>query len=371
MCGRLWLISALLYDRTSVGIEEAGVIVQVDPKATVSQLDAIKDAIKAIDYKATEVRTQRGFYLVAIGKKDFDIRSIGHLEGVLDVHRVSDAYKLVSKKWKVGYSEIDLGDGVKVGGDELALMAGPCSIEGEEQIVQVLTHLKSQGVRVMRGGVFKPRTSPYSFQGTGMDGLKLWHQHAKALGIKIISEVMSVQDIGPMYDYIDIYQVGARNSQNFDLLRELGHVDKAVLIKRGMSGTIEDLLQSAEYVFSGGNERLMLCERGIRTYEQAYRNTLDINAVPLLKEKSHLPVIVDPSHGIGIRRFVEQVALAGVAAGGDGLIFEVHAVPEKAWSDGQQTLNFAESKRLIHKARRLFSFCRALEGEFPLDEEPA
>ncbi len=346
-------------------------IIQIDPQITGPHRAAIQAALQVIDYKATEVRTQKHLYLVAIGKKDFDVRSIGHLDGVLDVHRVSDAYKLVSKKWKVGYSEIEIGDGVTVGGDEIALMAGPCSIEGEAQIIEVLTHLKSQGVKIMRGGVFKPRTSPYAFQGIGLEGLKLWHQHAKAFGIKIISEVMSVQDIQPMYDFLDIYQVGARNSQNFDLLRELGRVDKPVLIKRGLSGTIEDLLQSAEYVFSGGNERLMLCERGIRTYEQAYRNTLDINAIPLLKEKTHLPVIVDPSHGIGIRRFVEPVALAGVAAGCDGLLFEIHAIPEKAWSDGQQTLNFSESRRLIHKARELFSFCRGLDRAFPLSEELA
>lgn len=346
-------------------------IIQLDPRITGAERQVLEAALAAIDYKATEVRTQEHLYLVAIGKKEFDIRSIGHLQGVWDVHRVSDAYKLVSKKWKVGYSKIEVGDGVSVGGEEIALMAGPCSIEGEAQIIEVLTHLRSQGVKVMRGGVFKPRTSPYAFQGIGLDGLKLWHQHARAFGIKIISEVMSVQDIQPMYDFLDIYQVGARNSQNFDLLRELGKVDKPVLIKRGLSGTLEDLLQSAEYVFSGGNERLMLCERGIRTYEQAYRNTLDINAVALLKEKTHLPVILDPSHAIGIRRFVEPVALAGVAAGCDGLLFEVHAIPEKAWSDGQQTLNFAESRRLIHKARELFAFCRSLDRAFPVDQDLA
>jgi 3-deoxy-7-phosphoheptulonate synthase len=328
-------------------------IIQLEPSIQQEAIDAIASEVEALGYKPTEVRTQQGHYLVAIGKKEFDIRSVGHLDGVADVHRVSDPYKLVSKKWKVGCSSISIGDGVAIGDGALSLMAGPCSIESEEQIASVIEHLVSMGVRIMRGGVFKPRTSPYSFQGLGMEGLKLWHQMAREAGIKIISEVLAVEDIAPMYDYIDIYQVGARNSQNFRLLHELGNVDKPVLIKRGMSGTIDDLLQSAEYVFSSGNEKLMLCERGIRTYEKAYRNTLDINAVPILKEKSHLPVILDPSHGIGIRRFVESVALACVVAGADGLIFEVHQTPEKAFSDGQQTLNFSQSTQLVRRAREL------------------
>ena len=182
----------------------------------------------------------------------------------------------------------------------------------------------------MRGGVFKPRTSPYAFRGMGIDGLKLWHSIASEAGIKIVTEVMQTSQIEEMYPYVDIYQVGARNSQNFNLLDELGKVDKAVMIKRGISGTIEELLQSAEYVFSGGNEKLILCERGIRTYEKASRNTLDLNAIPILKAKSHLPVIVDPSHGIGIRAYVPQMALAGVMAGADGVIYESHEIPEKS-----------------------------------------
>lgn len=331
-------------------------IIQLDEPIQSLQISKIVDQLNGLGYKPTEVKTQQGHYLVAIGKKDIDIRMIGHLDGVRDVHRVSDAYKLVSKKWKVGYSSIDLGDGVRIHPHELSLMAGPCSIENETQIRKVIGHLKQQGVRIMRGGVFKPRTSPYSFRGLGLDGLILWHKIAKEHGIKIISEVLAVEDIEPMYDYVDIYQVGARNSQNFILLDALGRVDKPVLLKRGMSGTLEDLLQSAEYVFSNGNEKLLLCERGIRTYESAYRNTLDINAIPVLKEKSHLPVIADPSHGIGIRRMVESVALACVVAGCDGLLFEIHETPEEALSDGQQTLNFAESATLIERSRALFEF---------------
>jgi 3-deoxy-7-phosphoheptulonate synthase len=231
-------------------------------------------------------------------------------------------------------------------------MAGPCSIENEKQVELTIQHLKENGVRIMRGGVFKPRSSPYAFRGLGVEGLKMWFEQARAAGIKIITEVMQVSQIAEMHDYVDVFQVGARNTQNFNLLDELGKADKAVMIKRGISGTIEELLYSAEYVFSAGNEKLMLCERGIRTYEKASRNTMDINAIPILKEKTHLPVIADPSHGIGIRSFVEPVALAAVMAGADGVIYETHQKPEEAASDGQQTLDFEESAKLIHKMKK-------------------
>jgi 3-deoxy-7-phosphoheptulonate synthase len=206
----------------------------------------------------------------------------------------------------------------------------------------------------MRGGVFKPRSSPYAFRGLGVEGLQMWYKLARAAGIKIVSEVMQVSQIAEMYDYVDIFQVGARNTQNFNLLDELGRVDKPVMIKRGISGTIEELLYSAEYVFAAGNEKLLLCERGIRTYEKASRNTMDVNAIPILKEKTHLPVVADPSHGIGIREFVEPIALAALMAGADGIIYETHQKPEQAASDGQQTLDFEESARLIRKMRKAF-----------------
>jgi 3-deoxy-7-phosphoheptulonate synthase len=206
----------------------------------------------------------------------------------------------------------------------------------------------------MRGGVFKPRSSPYAFRGLGIDGLKMWYKLARQAGIKIITEVMQVSQIAEMYDYVDVFQVGARNTQNFNLLDELGKVDRAVMIKRGISGTIEELLYSAEYVFAAGNEKLILCERGIRTYEKASRNTMDINAIPILKEKTHLPVVADPSHGIGIRDYVEPVALAAMMAGADGIIYETHQKPEEAASDGQQTLDFEESSKLISRLRKGF-----------------
>jgi len=330
-------------------------ILQLKANVTPEQKQGITALLTKLGYKANEVITQRAHYLVGIGKKEIDIRQLGHLPGIEDIHQVSDDYKLVSRKWKVEHSAIDLGDGVFIGNGSLSIMAGPCSIETEAQVDATIAHLIANGVRIMRGGVFKPRSSPYAFRGLGIDGLKMWHTKARAAGIKIVSEVMQVSQIAEMHDYVDVFQVGARNTQNFNLLDELGKVDKAVMIKRGISGTLEELLSSAEYVFSGGNEKLMLCERGIRTYERASRNTMDINAIPILKEKSNLPVIADPSHGIGIRDFVEPVALAALVAGADGIIYETHQKPEEAFSDGQQTLDFSESAALIKKMNKIRS----------------
>ena len=330
-------------------------ILQLEPHIADTLKSDLLQAVKNVGYKPTPVTTQFGSYVVCVGKKDFDIRTLGNVAGVRDIHYVSDEYQLVSRKWKVERTVIDLGDGVKLGNGHFQIMAGPCSIESEKQVESIVKHLKSCGVRVMRGGVFKPRSSPYSFRGMGLDGLKMFAAVCRAHGVKIITEVMEAAQIQPMYDFIDVYQVGARNSQNFNLLDELGKVDKPVMIKRGISGTIEELLFAAEYVFSGGNERLMICERGIRTYEQASRNTFDINAVPILRDKTHLPVIVDPSHAIGLREFVEPVALAGVMAGADGIIVEIHESPEEAASDGAQTLNYDESAQLFRKIRTLLA----------------
>ncbi|MEM9340254.1 MAG: 3-deoxy-7-phosphoheptulonate synthase [Bacteroidota bacterium] len=328
-------------------------IIQLEKNTNGALVDTLKSELAALKYKTTHVKTQYGNYLIGIGKNALDVRKIGHLNGIKDIHVVSDDYKLVSAKWKVNPTTIDLGDDVKIGGGAFAMMAGPCSIEGEENIVSTINFLKENGLSIMRGGVFKPRSSPYSFRGLGIDGLKLWYRLARENGMKIVTEVMQVSQIEEMYDYVDIYQVGARNTQNFNLLDELGKVDKPVMIKRGISGTIDELLSSAEYVFSGGNERLLLCERGIRTYERASRNTFDINAIPILKAKSHLPVIADPSHGIGIRDHVPPVAMAATVAGADGVIFEIHTKPEEAYSDGQQTLDYEESSRLINKLQEL------------------
>lgn len=334
-------------------------IIQLDKNIKAGDKESIIKKVNSFKYEANEVKTQKGTYLIGIGSSEFDIRQIGNMPGIEDIHIVSDSYKLVSRKWKVKPTIIDLGDGATVGNGELAIMAGPCSIEGEEQIIETIAHLKAMGIKMMRGGVYKPRSSPYAFRGMGIEGLRLWYKHAKAAGLKIVTEVMQVSQIEPMVEYTDIFQVGARNTQNFNLLDALGEVDKTVMIKRGISGTIDELLYSAEYVFSGGNEKLILCERGIRTYEKASRNTMDLNAIPILKEKTHLPVVADPSHGIGIRRHVEAIALASIMAGADGVIYETHSNPYKAFSDGQQTLDFRESEQLVKKMKATYDLLKS------------
>ena len=223
-------------------------IIQLEKTITSDQLSQLENKLADINYKTNQVETQYGKYMIGIGKKAFDIRSIGILPGIMDIHRVSDAYKLVSRKWKTQDTAIDLGDGVKIGARNFQIMAGPCSIESEEQIERTVAHLVANNIKIMRGGVYKPRSSPYSFRGLGIEGLKLFYQKCKAAGIKIVTEVMMTEQIAPMYDYVDIFQVGARNSQNFNLLDALGKVDKPILLKRGISGTIEELLQAAEYL---------------------------------------------------------------------------------------------------------------------------
>ncbi len=329
-------------------------IIQLKKNISAEQKELISQELLKYGYKASEVTTQKNNYLVAIGKQEIDIRRIGKLAGVADIHRVSDDYKLVSLKWKTDYSKIELGNGVSINNGDFSIMAGPCSIEGEEQIAKTVEHLKANNIRIMRGGVFKPRSSPYSFRGLGIQGLKIFSKYCREAGIKVITEVMQSSQIDEMYDYVDIFQVGARNSQNYNLLDALGRIDKPIMIKRGLAGTIDELLFSAEYVFSGGNEQIALCERGIRSYEKSYRNVLDINAIPYLKAKTHLPVILDPSHAVGIRKFIEPLSLAGLMAGADGIIAEIHEQPEKAFSDGQQSLNFSEAEQLYKHVRAAF-----------------
>ncbi|MGY6562463.1 MAG: bifunctional 3-deoxy-7-phosphoheptulonate synthase/chorismate mutase [Luteibaculaceae bacterium] len=328
-------------------------IIQLEPNCTEKQLLDLENILQAHHIKHIDISTQFARYWVCLQKKDFDLRLVGNLPYVKDVHQVTDSYKLVSRQWKINATAIDLGDNVVISEQNFTVMAGPCSIESEAQVEKITDELVKQGVRIMRGGVFKPRSSPYSFRGLGIDGLKMFHEICSRKGIKIITEVMQVSQIEEMAPYVDIFQVGARNTQNFNLLDALGGIDKPVLVKRGISGSIDELLQSAEYIFSAGNEKLMLCERGIRTFENAYRNTFDINAIPILKQKSHLPVIADPSHGIGLRQYVSKIALASLAAGADGAIIEMHYQPEEAFSDGQQNLNFMEFEQLIQQIQAL------------------
>lgn len=335
-------------------------IIQLENNALPETREKVFDVLTRNSFRFKEVKTQVSEYIVALGNNVFDIRLIGNMQGVKDIHKVDDDYKLVSAKWKVKPTQIELTDGMHIGDEQFTVMAGPCSIESENQIVQIVDFLVQNKINIMRGGVFKPRSSPYSFRGVGIEGLKLFYKICRSKGIKIITEVMKLEQIDHMYDYVDIFQVGARNSQNFNLLDALGKIDKPVMIKRGLSGTLNELLHSAEYVFSGGNEKIILCERGIRTYEKAYRNTFDINAIPILKEKCHLPVIIDPSHGTGQRNLIEPITLAGIMSGADGAIIEIHEQPEKAVSDGQQSLNFEEATQLFNKIGKTYNFRKQL-----------
>lgn len=284
------------------------------------------------------------------GNRQADPRLIEVLEGVHEVLRITEPYKLASRTFKPDNTVITVGD-VRIGGDEVIVMAGPCSAESESQVETTAAAVKRAGAKILRGGAFKPRSSPYSFQGLGEDGLKMLRGAADRHGLKLVSEVMDLSQIELMSRYVDILQVGARNMQNFTLLRELGRTRKPVLLKRGISATIEEWLLSAEYVLAGGNMDVILCERGIRTFESYTRNTLDISAIPVVQKLSHLPVIVDPSHGTGRRDKVAPMARASVAAGADGLIIEVHCDPDHARSDGAQSLFPTQFEHLMAELR--------------------
>lgn len=282
---------------------------------------------------------------------EFDTRDIELLEGVREVLRITQPYKLASRAFRPEGSLIDVGRGVKFGGPEVIVAAGPCAVESADQIARVAEDVARLGARVLRGGAFKPRTSPYSFQGMGEEGLKHLRKSADKCGLLVVSEIMDPSQMDLVTRYVDILQVGARNMQNYHLLRALGEVRKPVLLKRGMSATIEEFLLSAEYIMSGGNYNVILCERGIRTFETSTRNTLDIAAIPVIKKLSHLPIIADPSHGTGRRDKVAPMARAAVAAGADGLLIEVHHDPEHALSDGAQSLYPEQFAQLMAELR--------------------
>jgi 3-deoxy-7-phosphoheptulonate synthase len=290
--------------------------------------------------------------LGAVGvHRDFDHRDFELLEGVREVIRITQPFKLASRAFKPQGTIVDLGRGVTIGGQEIAVAAGPCSVESTDQIQAVAEAVSKAGARILRAGAFKPRTSPYAFQGLGEKGLKLMRDAADKNQLFVVSEVMDPSQIQMMSGYVDIFQVGARNMQNYFLLRALGEVQKPVLLKRGMSATIEELLLSAEYILAGGNYNVVLCERGIRTFETYLRNTLDIAAIPVIKKLSHLPIVADPSHGTGRRDKVPPMARAAVAAGADGLLIEVHNDPEHALSDGAQSLTPGEFSQLMNELR--------------------
>jgi len=266
--------------------------------------------------------------------------------GVIDVLKVLKPYKLASREFKELSTIIKIND-VSIGGKEITLMAGPCAVENEEQIFDIAHRISNAGVKILRGGAFKPRTSPYSFQGLGEQGLKIMSEAARKYELLIVTEVMSIEQIEMVSNYADILQIGARNMQNFTLLKELGKIKKPVMLKRGLSSTIEELLLSAEYILSGGNKKVILCERGIRTFETYTRNTLDLSAIPAIKELSHLPIIVDPSHSTGRKELVKPMSKAAIAAGADGLVIEIHPAPEEALSDGAQSLDLDCFENLV------------------------
>lgn len=312
-------------------------LIIMKPGAEQGQIEKVISFIKKKGFDAHvscgEIHTVIG----AVGGKLIDPRDIELIEGVKEVIRISSSYKLVSRVFQPQDSIIEV-NGVKFGGGNIGVIAGPCSIESYEQMDAVAKKLSSYGVKVLRGGAFKPRTSPYAFQGLGEDGLKIIREVADKYSMAVTCEIMDISQIPLFLEYVDILQVGARNMQNFNLLKELGSINKPVLLKRGLSSTIEEWLMSAEYIMAGGNREVILCERGIRTFEKATRNTLDLSAIPVIKKMSHLPIAIDPSHATGIRDSVAPMSKASVAAGCDGLIIEVHDDPENALCDGAQSL---------------------------------
>jgi 3-deoxy-7-phosphoheptulonate synthase len=327
-------------------------IIAMKPDATEEQIQEVCRQIENYGYKPHLIRGEERVVIGAVGsgdKKDH-LNNLLAEPGVENVVPILQPYKLVNRELKKEKTTIQVGD-LEIGGDRFVVMAGPCSVETREQLLETAYAVKEAGAHILRGGAYKPRTSPYDFQGLEEEGLKLLAEAREKTGLKVITEVVTTEDTEVVAEYADIMQVGARNMQNFALLKRLGKVNKPVLLKRGMSSTIKELLLSAEYIASHGNEKVMLCERGIRTFETATRNTLDISAVPLLNELSHLTVVVDPSHATGKRSLVKAMAKAGVAAGADGVIIEVHPRPHEAWSDGPQSLTPADFAQVIEELK--------------------
>jgi 3-deoxy-7-phosphoheptulonate synthase len=327
-------------------------IVAMQEKATEEQIDFVIEVMveAGVGVHRTTGATQT--ILAGVGPTaTIDLTKFENLPGVLHVHRISSPYKLAGRGFRPEGTVVEFADGVKLGGEQVVVMAGPCSIENEAQIFETAKRVKTAGASFLRGGAYKPRSSPYSFQGMGIPGLKLMFDAARANGLLVVSEVMEIAQIESMLPYVDCFQVGARNMQNFNLLRELGIARKPVLLKRGIAATIEELLLSSEYIMSGGNYDVILCERGIRTYETATRNTMDISAIPVVKKFSHLPIVGDPSHGTGHRDMVAPMARAAVAAGADGIIVEVHPNADKAASDAAQTLYPDQFEKLMNDLR--------------------
>jgi 3-deoxy-7-phosphoheptulonate synthase len=329
-------------------------VIVMQEGATDAQIQHVIDRLLANGFNVHRSTGESHTVLGAVGvHRDFDHRDFELLDGVREVMRITQPYKLASRQFRPEGTIVNVGRGVTIGGNDVVVMAGPCSVESRDQINSVAESVARAGAKILRAGAFKPRTSPYAFQGMGEEGLKLMKEAAEKVGLFTVSEVMDPSQIQMMSGYVDIFQVGARNMQNYHLLRALGEVRKPVLLKRGMSATMEELLLSAEYILSGGNWDVILCERGIRTFETYTRNTFDIAAIPVIKKLSHLPMIGDPSHGTGRRDKVVPMARAAVAAGADGLIIEVHNDPDHALSDGAQSLDPPQFEQLMKELRMI------------------
>lgn len=318
----------------------------------------VQQLIQDMEAQGLSIHQSQGVNTTLLGivgdTSKVDIEKIQALDVVAQVKRIQEPYKSANRKFHPQDTVIDIR-GKKIGGGHFQVAAGPCSVESREQLMTIAGQVKDAGAGILRGGAFKPRTSPYAFQGLGAQGIELLKEARERTGMPIVTEIMNIGHL-PLFEDVDVIQVGARNMQNFELLKELGHIDKPILLKRGLANTLEELLMSAEYIMSGGNEKVILCERGIRTFETSTRNTLDISAIPMLKKKSHLPVVVDPSHASGIVWMVEPLSMAAIAAGADGLIIEVHNCPEKALSDGAQSLRPEQFIPIMDKIKKTAVF---------------
>src|SRR5712671_727307 len=329
-------------------------IVAMQEQASEEQIQQVIERLIGMGFEVHRSTGARQTVLGAVGARhEFDIRDIEVLPGVGEAHRISSPYKLVARSFRPEGTVVKFKRGVSIGGDEVVLMAGPCSVESRDQIFAVAEQVARSGAKFLRGGAFKPRSSPYSFQGMGVEGLKLLREASDRHSLLVVSEVMEIGQIEIMLPYVDLFQLGARNMQNFNLLRELGKARKPVLVKRGIAATIEELLLSAEYILAGGNYDVILCERGIRTFETYTRNTMDISAIPIVHKLSHLPMTADPSHGTGRRDKVAPMALASAAAGADAMLIEVHHQPDKALSDGAQSLYPEQFAKLMDQLRMI------------------
>lgn len=328
-------------------------VIVMDEIATKGQIEAVELRLNEKGFQIHRVDGVTRTILGAIGdKRGIDLREFEVMEGVNEVLRITQPYKLAGRTFHPDDTVIQVKEAL-FGGDHIAMIAGPCSIESEKQLFTIAQSIKNSGARLLRGGAFKPRTSPYSFQGLGIDGLKMMNSIGDELGLATVSEMMEIGQLDAMIEYVDIIQVGARNMQNFPLLKELGNIKKPILLKRGLAATIEELLMAAEYIMSGGNYQIILCERGIRTFETYTRNTMDISAIPVTQSLSHLPIIADPSHGTGRRDHVAPMARAAIAAGANGLIIEVHHDPDHALSDGAQSLYPNQFSRLMQELQTI------------------